>query len=53
MKRTQFYDPEGRSITATATDSETEAAAGIIVLAQLTPQPSAFDNYGSDRAEGL
>lgn len=50
---TRIYDPEGRSIVATATDSKTEAAAGIIAVAQLSPQPCAFDDYGSDRAEGL
>lgn len=34
-------------------DSKSEGAAGIIALAQPSPQPSPFDNYGSDRAEGL
>lgn len=50
---TRIYDAEGRSILATASDSKTEAAAGIIAVAQLSPQPCAFDNYGSDQAEGL
>lgn len=50
---TRIYDPEGRSIVATAADSKSEAAAGIIAVAQLSPQPCPFDNYGSDQAEGL
>lgn len=50
---TRIYDAEGRSILATASDSKSEAAAGIIAVAQLSPQHCAFDNYGSDRAEGL
>lgn len=50
---TRIYDSEGRSIVATAADSKSEAAAGIIGIAQLSPQPSAFDNYGSAQAEGL
>lgn len=50
---TRLYDTEGRSILATGSDSKTEAAAGIIAVAQLSPQQCAFDNYGSERAEGL
>lgn len=51
---TRIYDPEGRSIVATASDSKSEAAAGIIAMAQLRPlQPSAFDDYGSERGEGV
>lgn len=50
---TRIYDPEGRRIVDTASDSKTEAAAGIIAIAQLSPQPCAFDNYGSEHGGSL
>lgn len=47
------YDPEGRNLVAAVQNPETEAAAGIIAVAQVRDCKTPFDDYGKEQAGGL